>query len=1283
MSGNKKVFEQKDMWNLITPDTSSVIMTRFAPLWDGPQSLVLWSLMKMLWPLIVYQLICSVISTVLSFGGPFFLFHIVNWIASHQGTERWYALFYMIGLWLSTVVKAVVDGQVYFTGRRVGNRMRAVLIDLLYQKSLKRANVANVTKQDDDDQASVGKIVTLMSVDTEQIRMFVSYWHEWFIVQPLSVIIALVGLYNILGLSAFAGVATIVALIPIGSFLGNIIRRLQMSLMKTTDARVTLMNELLNGIRIIKYFAWERHFIKKVNEAREKELNNIFKLVIAYVGFYNIGYGTSILVAFITFAVYTLVFKLELTASIAFTSINLLNVVSTLLGYLPMNIMRIFKAKVSIDRIQDFLKEKELEQFQDKEDECDSSSSSFTMGAEEGVYGLKNAQFSYYGDNDDGEPSFILKNLDIQFPLNQLTLVVGSTGSGKSSLLLSLLGEMNRMSGTIQFSPEQSSKSVAYVAQTAWLLNATIRDNILFGEPYDEARYERVLRDCALVKDLQTFAGGDLTEIGEKGINLSGGQKQRISLARACYSRSAFVLLDDPLSAVDAPTARHLLHRAILGSLRGRTCVLVSHYVSLVLPHVDYCAIIKNGELLAHGSPHHLINDPSAEGVYGVDLEVEHVAEEIEFGENVATSQGKGSTLVQAEEKSTGSVRLSVYRHYIAAAGGIVFICCFIATLIGERGAQIVYDWWLKYWTDHVDPVQKELAKSVSAAFAPSDAENIYQTMTAAAISLPQLVNDTMSVQNQSSPTLFYLGIYAALGLVLLFVRNLENLTITLSSYVASKKLHNQLLEAVIYSPLRFFEVTPIGRVLNRFSKDIESIDNSVMQAIEVFIERVFSGLSIIVLIGSIAPIFLVIVPPTIIMFVYVAKLYVTVSRDLKRLESISRSPIYAQFSETLNGVATIRAYRAEDRFVKNNRLKVDTNHESFFFIWAANRWLCLRIDFISATVVLFAGVAILVTGLDSGWAALTITYALQFTQALLWAVRFHAEMEMSMNSMERVQEYTRLEQEPPAVIEHKRPGASWPAHGGIQVKDLSIRYDTNQPDVLKKVTFDVKPHEKVAVVGRTGAGKSTLSLAFFRILPMSSGSIVIDDVDISEIGLFDLRSRLTIIPQDPVLFTGSIRTNLDPFEERTDQDLWEALNRVDFAGTLQTNEGESSFSLEYPVSENGSNFSQGQRQLLCLARALLRKTRIVFLDEATASVDNETDARIQKAIREDFKQGTVITIAHRLRTIIDYDKVLVLDRGQVIEFGSPADLLALDGVFKSMCEETGEYQELYELAQH
>jgi ABC-type multidrug transport system fused ATPase/permease subunit len=559
------------------------------------------------------------------------------------------------------------------------------------------------------------------------------------------------------------------------------------------------------------------------------------------------------------------------------------------------------------------------------------------------------------------------------------------------------------------------TNTVGFAAQTAWLFNATIRDNILFGETYDPVRYEAVVRACALVTDFETLEGGDLTEIGEKGINLSGGQKQRISLARVCYSRASYVLLDDPLSAVDAPTAKHLLHHCILKLLKGRTVILVTHATSLVLPWSDYVVSMRNGSVLTKGTPAEIVADDKDDTLYGMEL----FREEFETNDNLLkplnlSPLNGGTTLIEDEEKASGSVKLSLYKQYLTSAGGLTFTFVCIIFFLIVSGNKLANDWWLKRWTDHNTNLQTNLSMSDFgiASIANMGESNIdkqigtefssYSDLLVKFI-VPSTVASTsaesVAPASQSSDALFYVGIYACLGLGVILTTNLQYAWTLYGTYQASINLHNQLLYRVLYSPLRFFEVTPIGRILNRFSKDMESIDTSVMDTLKFFTEKVLDGVTIIAVIGSIVPPFLLVVPFVAFVFGYVSSVYLRCSRELKRFESISRSPIYAQFSETLSGVCTIRAFHAEDRFQEVNVQKINDNHKPFFYVWAANRWLCMRTDLISAIFVFCSGLAAVYGNVGSGWAALLITYALQFTYSLIWVIRMQAEVEMNMNA--------------------------------------------------------------------------------------------------------------------------------------------------------------------------------------------------------------------------------------------------------------------------------------------
>ena len=708
---------------------------------------------------------------------------------------------------------------------------------------------------------------------------------------------------------------------------------------------------------------------------------------------------------------------LVIDINVAFTAVNLLKAVSDLLAYLPTEVMNLFKAKVSLDRISKYLEEQDIDKYCNKNfNVSDANSESDTVTDEHLFCGFKNAEFMYHGgDEVTGESDFKLRNINIEFKIGKLNLIAGSTGAGKSSLLLALLGELKTLSGSFSLPVSKDgngpminglSNSCAYAAQTAWLFNGTIRDNIVFGERFDLQRYERVINVCALRKDFENFEGGDLTEIGEKGINLSGGQKQRISLARVCYSKASFVLLDDPLSAVDAPTARYLLHQCILKFLNGRTVILVSHSTQLVAPWAEFVVVMENGSVRSKGTPLEVTTDVNEELLYGLELEKDVFDEEKEgvlvpAASSCMAKAGTGTTLVQDEEKATGSVQLSLYKKYFVAAGGLLFVTVLLVSFVAVSGTRIANDWWLKQWTDHNQNIADNLRYYISMLEYPlSGSRRLYSSsnLRLAKFSDSSL-NGMGAAFGDQHDTFYYIGVYAVLGLSVIIMSNLQMAWVFYGGVTAARKLHNSLLHRVLHAPLRFFEVTPIGRILNRFSKDIESIDNSVMDTIKWFFEKILDGAIIIAVIGSIVPPFLILVPFISGAFVYVAYVYLRCSRELKRFESISRSPIYAQFSETLSGVCTIRAYCAEVRFSKAIIRKINDNHKPFFFVWAANRWLCSRTDLMSTVFVFFAGLFAVFSNVSPGWAAMIITYALQFTYSLIWVIRMQAEVEMNMNS--------------------------------------------------------------------------------------------------------------------------------------------------------------------------------------------------------------------------------------------------------------------------------------------
>lgn len=772
------------------------------------------------------------------------------------------------------------------------------------------------------------------------------------------------------------------------------------------------------------------------------------------------------------------------------------------------------------------------------------------------------------------------------------------------------------------------------MAQQAWIQNGSLQQNILFGKPYDEARYNEVIRACELTQDLSMLPDGDKTEIGEKGINLSGGQKQRVSLARAVYQNADIYLLDDALSAVDAHVGKNIVQNCLLGLLANKTRILVTHQLQF-LRSADYVLVLTEGAITEQGTPEDLMKGGKEfQRLMETHVKEEQPKEKKEKPKMEAQSGTLSSSpvvggmkqkeapkkLITSEERQTGHIRASIYKAYIIACGGFLICAGVILIYLIENGARVSNDVWLSYWS--------------------------------------------------SDPTLhsihFYLVVFSVLGLsasVLVFFRSLSLLK---AGLIATKVMHEQVLEKVIYSPTSFYDTTPIGRILNRFTKDTYTLDDSLPRTLGQFLNMLFNSASVLVVIGYVTPIFLTAFLPLSYFYRLIQKYYLESSRELKRLESITKSPIFAQFSETLNGLTTIRSFKSENLFIESNNAKVDLNASAYYVLISSNRWLGMRLEFVGTSVVGLASFFAVIerNSLGAGLAGLSISYALQTTGILNWLVRAFTEVETQMVSMERMMQYTIIESEAPPIIPDNRPPPFWPSQGIIVFQNVKLRYRQNLDLVLKGISFSTLPKEKIGVVGRTGAGKSSLMLAIYRMIELTEGSILIDDIDISKIGLRDLRSKLSIIPQDPTLFTGTIRSNLDPFEEYTDSELWASLGAVHMKRTIE----ELPDKLESAVSEGGENLSVGQRQLLCLARALIRKSSILIMDEATAAVDFETDSLIQKTIREEFGNVTVLTIAHRINTIMDYNRVLVLDQGLIAEYDSPANLLKNpQGIFYSL----------------
>ncbi|XP_042311068.1 ATP-binding cassette sub-family C member 3 isoform X6 [Sceloporus undulatus] len=1110
-----------------------------------------------------------------------------------------------------------------------------------------------------------------MSVDAQRFMDLTTFLNMLWSA-PLQICLALYFLWQGLGPSVLAGVAVMVLLIPFNAVIAMKTRAFQVEQMRYKDSRIKLMNEILSGIKVLKLYAWEPSFADKVLEIRKNELRVLKKS--AYLNSLSTFAWVSapFLVALTTFAVYVTVDENNiLDAEKAFVSLSLFNLLRFPLSMLPQVISNIAQTSVSLKRIQHFL----------SHDELDPSSVETRLIAPGYSVTVRNGTFSWAKDL---EP--VLKDINWLIPNGSLVAVVGHVGCGKSSLVSALLGEMEKLHGEVAV-----KGSVAYVPQLAWIQNATLKDNILFGQPHNEQKYQMVVEACALKQDLEMLPGGDQTEIGEKGINLSGGQRQRVSLARAVFSDADVYLLDDPLSAVDSHVAKHIFDKVIgpEGILREKTRILVTHGINF-LPQVDHIVVVVDGMISEMGSYQELLqqNRSFAEFLrnYAPDEDVEEDEptivedEEVLLAEDTLSNhtdladsepvtnevrkqflrqlsvissdgecpskmstkrrvcdkkppeppvpkKGPPEKLIQAETTETGTVKFTVFWQYMKAVGPIVslFICFLYCC---QNAASVGANVWLSDWTN--EPV----------------------------------INGTQQNVHRR------VGVYAALGLLQGLLVLISSFTLAMGGIRAARTLHAGLLANKLHTPQSFYDTTPTGRIINRFSKDIYVIDEVIPPTILMFLGTFFTSLSTMIVIMASTPLFAVVIIPLAILYFFAQRFYVATSRQLKRLESVSRSPIYSHFSETVTGSSVIRAYRREKSFVSISDTKVNDNQKSYYPGIVSNRWLGIRVEFVGNCVVFFAALFAVLSKskLSPGLVGLSVSYALQVTMSLNWMVRMTSDLESNIVAVERVKEYSETETEAPWVIADKRPPEDWPNQGEVQISNYSVRYRKGLDLVLKDLSLSVKGGEKVGIVGRTGAGKSSMTLCLFRILEAVEGEIKIDGLRIADIGLHDLRSRLTIIPQDPVLFSGTLRMNLDPFNKYSEEEIWKALE----LSHLKRFVGSQPAMLDYECSEGGENLSVGQRQLVCLARALLRKTRILILDEATAAIDLETDDLIQTTIRTQFEDCTVLTIAHRLNTIMDYTRVLVLDKGAIAEFDTPSKLIESKGIFYAMAKDAG-----------
>ena len=1240
--------------------------------------------------------------------------YLINWFLYTSLLPHWWAYIYAVALFAASTSGSLYNYHAQLTTYKFGLRIRAATTTLIYRKAL-YAILGRTS--------NTGVVVNLMSTDAQLVLETLPLFMQG-ILAPIQIIVTLGLLSQYMHLFTLVSLAAAILAFPATAIIAGQFTSVRSKVQTRSDVRLKYVKEFLTAIRIVKYYAWEKPFVSNIEAMRKAQLVATRALLFARATLIVVVTNVPTLGVGLTFFFYGIKNDMEYLA--IFSASTYLALLRVPFIFLPMLIAFVGQYLSAFQRITffalrseitprtadadpddvggmriengDFSWETELSiaegRFLDLEKlELDTKkledSSNGKLKSElsrrlkeviaekewsskvvhnlrlkhlresqlssSGTSTILESSFEAISDEETAKypplrkPAINLHDVSLTVERGKLTTVVGSVGSGKSTLAMAFLGEVLARSGSVWVSEE-----ISFAAQEAWILNATIRDNITFGNPYDPVWYASVIRACALTTDLALFAASDLTEIGERGTNLSGGQRQRISVARAMYSKTPIVILDDPFSAVDAHVGEHMFtHVAKEMAKSGRTVLLVTNQLHFV-PESDYCAVLKKGRIIEQGTMSSLLelegghlkrmlmrqsaaNSLTVSVSEAERMESNNAREKMKTAKDIAfepTPQKdeeyrmKGA-LIMAEEREDGNIGFGTYWQYIRAGGA--FMLLLVVFFQGARTAmRVMGGIWLSWWSDSTN------ARGFSHGV--------------------------------------YLGAYIAivLGEILFIV--VASYLFVLFAVKAGAQLHASLTHSVSRATTSWFDITPVGRIITRFSKDIDFIDVQLPQLVEQTINLSFMVLGVI---ASIA-----VGTPWILILFVIAALgcgaltvhYRKTSIQVQRLEALSRAPIFSHFTETLEGSVTIRAFGMAPAFKVGNMNKIDTNTVDFLALRYCSAWFGITLDLVGNTFVFLSYIVMIVVRLYApnsiavGYMIYAVSNSGGISQALGSFSNALTDLENKMNSAERVMQYFRLPEEAPAEVDETKPIDSWPSKGRIKIDDLVIEYNQGVP-VLKNLSCDILPREKVGIVGRTGAGKSTLITALFRTVEPLNGSILIDDVDIKEIGLFDLRSRLSIIPQMPQLFVGTVRYNLDPFDEHPDEELWKVLKMVKLKTEIAALEGK----LEANVEENGANFSVGQRQLLSMARCLLRRTHVLLLDEATAAVDVETDALLQRMIRKNFRDKTVLTIAHRLNTIMDSDRIMVLDAGQIVEFDTPANLLSKrDGVLYAMVEATG-----------
>ncbi|XP_014478346.1 PREDICTED: multidrug resistance-associated protein 7 isoform X2 [Dinoponera quadriceps] len=1175
--------------------------------------------------------ILKFIADVSSFMGPMLLNKLIGFIEDKNESTS-YGYLYASLIIISAIIGAFCNTHFTFWMSVVGLKIRSAIITLVYRKTLHSSNI------DLNQNFNFGEIINFMSTDSDRLVNSCPSFHTFWSI-PLQLFVTLYLLHQQIGASFLAGVAFSIVLIPINKIIANKIGKLSAKLMGYKDQRVRLMGEILRGITTIKVNVWEEHFLRNIFKLRESEVKYLRgrKYLDALCVYF--WATTPIVVAILTFATYVLLGN-ELDTKTVFTSMALLNMLIGPLNAFPWVLNGLTEAWVSLRRIQRMLDLPDMDAllyYTDITPDVDlllqnvtfvvsnPRSNDIVTNASPAATPSSSAE-NKKGVTFESDDVFVLHNINMSVPKGQLIGVMGKVGSGKTLLLEGILAEIAKTTGVIAVNDDH--KGFGYVRQNPWLQRGTIRDNILFGKPYDHNKYKNILKACALMSDLNSLPDKDLTTVGEAGNTLSGGQKTRISLARAIYADKDIYLLDDVLATLDVKVARHVFQHVILGLLQNKTRILCTHQTQYLI-HADLVIEMSKGKIINQGRPSDVLPDLedyllSMES-NGSDLNVRSMTiPPIEFN---LVERNELDPLLDKEAVEKGTVHFSVYACYIKAVGRYLAISILLSMILMQSSKNIT-DLWLAYWVTHTNATQT----------------NSTDTSTP---KIPHLYYDDYSSRDAN----YYLKVYSLLAVANSVFTLIRAFIFAYGGLQAAIMMHKHLLRTVVRAKTTFFDIQPLGRIINRFSSDTYTVDDSLPFITNILLAHLFGLVATIIVTAYGLPWIFLVLAPLVPVYHWIQNHYRLTSREVKRLSSVTLSPLYAHFNETLSGLTSIRAFRTVPRFKQENELLLEASQKTQFASIAASQWLALRLQFIGVT--LLAGVSVMAVLqhqyniADPGLIGLAITYALSVTGLLSGVVNSFTETEREMIAVERVKQY--LDNVPTENATGDNPPYAWPSQGVVEFRDVVLKYRDHLVPSLKEVTFVTRPAEKIGVVGRTGAGKSSLLASLFRLTEITSGGVLIDNVNIQALQLKALRSRLAIIPQNPFLFSGTIRENVDPLDQYTDLHIYKALEKCKVHSLVYRLGG-----LGAVLDEGGGNLSAGQRQLFCLVRAVLHNAKIVCIDEATANVDQETDKFIQATIKSSFQSATVITIAHRIRTIMHCDRVLVMGDGEVLEFDEP-----------------------------